>query len=81
MVPTTILTSSSLCLRLKAQEPWGRSHLPERDPPAFAVRNADEMVLFPRIETFFDLTGNSDLALGFPVPRARTSRRAMATPI
>jgi hypothetical protein len=33
-------------------------------PPTFALRTADDMVVFPRIETFLDLTDNTDLSLG-----------------
>ncbi len=33
-------------------------------PPTFALRTADDVVVFPRVETFFDLTDNTDLSLG-----------------
>ena len=33
-------------------------------PPTFALQTADDVVVFPRVETFFDLTDNSDLSLG-----------------
>jgi hypothetical protein len=33
-------------------------------PPTFALRTADDLVVFPRAETFFDLTDNTDLSLG-----------------
>ncbi len=33
-------------------------------PPTFALEAADDVVVFPRVETFFDLTDNTDLSLG-----------------
>src|SRR5438128_5083801 len=33
-------------------------------PPTFALQTADDVVVFPRVETFFDLTDNTDLSLG-----------------
>ena len=33
-------------------------------PPTFALQTADDLVVFPRVETFFDLTDNADLSLG-----------------
>jgi hypothetical protein len=33
-------------------------------PPTFELRTADDVVVFPRVETFFDLTDNTDLSLG-----------------
>lgn len=35
-----------------------------RTPPTFALQTADDLVVFPRVETFFDLTDNADLSLG-----------------
>jgi len=36
----------------------------DNTPPTFALESAADVVVFPRVETFFDLTDNSDLALG-----------------
>ncbi|MBI3826218.1 MAG: hypothetical protein HY294_09485 [Candidatus Rokubacteria bacterium] len=33
-------------------------------PPTFALHSADDVVVFPRVETFFDLTDTADLSLG-----------------
>src|SRR5437899_1437820 len=33
-------------------------------PPTFALRTAGDVVVFPRVETFFDLTNTTDLSLG-----------------
>ncbi len=33
-------------------------------PPTFALESTSDVVVFPRVETFFDLTDNSDLSLG-----------------
>src|SRR3989449_7614176 len=33
-------------------------------PPTFALRTADDIVIFPRVETFFDLNDRTDLSLG-----------------
>jgi hypothetical protein len=33
-------------------------------PPTFALESTDDVVIFPRVETFFDLTDTADLALG-----------------
>ena len=33
-------------------------------PPTFALGSADDVVVFPRVETFFDLTDNTDFSLG-----------------
>ena len=52
---------------LSAQSPGAVQSFPspaEGAPPTFAAKNSDEILLFPRVETFFDLTDNSHLALG-----------------
>jgi hypothetical protein len=33
-------------------------------PPTFALQATDDVVVFPRVETFFDLTDSTDLSLG-----------------
>ncbi len=33
-------------------------------PPTFALQSTDDVVVFPRVETFFDLTDTADLSLG-----------------
>src|SRR5262249_62375254 len=33
-------------------------------PPTFALESTSDVVVFPRVETFFDLTNDSDLSLG-----------------
>ncbi len=33
-------------------------------PPTFALQSTDDVVVFPRVETFFDLTNTADLSLG-----------------
>ena len=33
-------------------------------PPTFALQTTDDVVVFPRVETFFDLTDTTDLSLG-----------------
>jgi hypothetical protein len=36
----------------------------DNTPPTFALRTADDVVVFPRVESFFDVTDNTDLSLG-----------------
>ena len=48
-------------LALSAQSPGAVQSFPsaaEGAPPTFAAKKSDEIVLFPRVETFFDLTDN-----------------------
>ncbi len=54
-------------LSLSAQTPGASGEFPSAAkgaPPTFALTSANDFVLFPRVETFFDLTDNSDLAFG-----------------
>jgi hypothetical protein len=52
---------------LSAQTPGGVEGYPSAAagaPPTYAIRGGNEFVIFPRVETFFDLTDASSLALG-----------------
>lgn len=52
---------------ISAQSPGALGEFPpaaEGVPPTFATKKADNIVVFPRVETFLDLTDASSLALG-----------------